>query len=179
MSRAAVIGAVAMAVALTGPAAEPAAAVLAPSPVAPINPVRLYTVRGVTKGGRPGPPAGRLELPLVAPPPVPPAPAAVETESSIVLTWIPPVTLGPIGFNVYKAGGSDPINASLITEPRYERAGVSLAPRNASSCVRLRKSRRSISKAHPLSRPASRRGISSRRRRRRGWRSSLAPARSI
>jgi hypothetical protein len=124
VSRAAVIGAVAMAVALTGPAAEPAAAVLAPLPVAPINPVRLYTVRGVTKGGRPGPPAGRVELPLVAPPPVPPAPAAVETESSIVLTWIPPVTLGPIGFNVYKAGGSDPINASLLTEPRYERAGV-------------------------------------------------------
>jgi hypothetical protein len=122
--RAAALGGVAMAVALTGPAAAPAAAVLPPVAAAPTNAVRLYTVRGVTRGGRPGPPSGRVELPLVPPPPVPPAPAAAETESSIVLTWIPPVAFAPLAFNVYKAGGSDPINGSLVTEPRYERTGV-------------------------------------------------------
>ena len=124
VTRAAAASAVAIAAAGTGTAAQASAAVMAPASAAPTHAVRLYVVRGVTKSGRPGPPSARVELPLVAPPPPPPAPVAATTESAIVLTWIGPVSLDPIAFNVYKTGGSDPINAAPVAEGRYERAGV-------------------------------------------------------
>jgi predicted small lipoprotein YifL len=124
VTRAAAASAVAIAAAGIGTAAQASAAVMAPASAAPTHAVRLYVVRGVTKSGRPGPPSARVELPLVAPPPPPPAPVAVTTESAIVLTWIGPVSLDPIAFNVYKTGGSDPINAAPVAEGRYERAGV-------------------------------------------------------
>ena len=124
VARAAAASAVAIAASGIGPAAQATAAVMAPASAAPTHAVRLYVVRGVTKSGRPGPPSTRVELPLVAPPPPPPAPVAVTAESAIVLTWIGPVSLNPIAFNVYKAGGSDPINAAPLAEARYERAGV-------------------------------------------------------
>jgi hypothetical protein len=124
VTRAASVGAVAAAAALTGAAAQAAAAVMAPASSAPAHAVRLYVIRGVTRSGRPGPPSARMELPLVAPPPTPPAPVAAETEAAIVLTWIAPVSLDPIAFNVYKAGASDPVNPAPVTEGRYERSGV-------------------------------------------------------
>ena len=124
VTRAAAASAVAIAAAGIGTAAQASAAVMAPASAAPTHAVRLYVVRGVTKSGRPGPPSARVELPLVAPPPPPPAPVAATTESAIVLTWIGPVSLDPIAFNVYKTGGSDPINAAPVAEGRYERAGV-------------------------------------------------------
>ena len=124
VTRAAAASAVAIAAAGIGTAAQASAAVMAPASAAPPHAVRLYVVRGVTKSGRPGPPSARVELPLVAPPPPPPAPVAATTESAIVLTWIGPVSLDPIAFNVYKTGGSDPINAAPVAEGRYERAGV-------------------------------------------------------
>jgi predicted small lipoprotein YifL len=124
VTRAAAASAVAIAAAAIGPAAQATAAAMAPASAAPTHAVRLYVVRGVTKSGRPGPPSTRVELPLVASPPPPPAPVAATTESAIVLTWIGPVSLDPIAFNVYKAGGSDPINAAPVAEARYERAGV-------------------------------------------------------
>jgi hypothetical protein len=42
-----------------------------------------------------------------------------------VLTWIPPAAgEGSVAINIYKAGGSDPINTAPVTEGKYERAGV-------------------------------------------------------
>jgi hypothetical protein len=55
---------------------------------------------------------------------VPPAPAAAATASAIVLTWIPPVALTPIAFNVYKADGPDPVNPAPVADGHFERAGV-------------------------------------------------------
>ena len=119
------------------PLPEPAALLLAALPGAPTEvptapptgaaavPARIYTVRGVTKSGRPGPPSARVELPLMDPPVEPSSPQATATETSIMLTWSPPATpAGPIAYNVYKAGSSDPINGAPVAEPKYERAGV-------------------------------------------------------
>ncbi len=86
--------------------------------------VRVYAVRGLTKSGRAGQPAARVELPVIDPPSAPGAPAAAATEAAVVLTWLPPVAAGTVAFNVYKAGGTDPINAAPIAEPKYERTGV-------------------------------------------------------
>jgi hypothetical protein len=124
VARASATSGVAMAASLFGTVAVPSAVTLAPQTAAPSHAVRLYAVRGVTKGGRAGPPSARVELPLVDPPPVPPAPTATATESAIVLNWIPPVGFAPIAFNVYKAGGTDPVNPAPVAEGRYERAGV-------------------------------------------------------
>jgi hypothetical protein len=123
---AAVLGA-AIGTVVAGAAGEPAAARV--PPVAPVKEpptyaVRVYAIRGLTKGGRPGPAAARVELPLVAPPPVPPALAATSTETAIVLTWLPPVAEGSVAFNVYKVGGSDPINTAPVSEGKYERSGI-------------------------------------------------------
>jgi len=127
VTRAAAVIGVAIGAAVAGAAAEPAAARVAP--VAPVTETaayaaRLYAIRGLTKSGRPGPASARVELPLVAPPPVPPAPAATSTETGILLMWLPPVAEGSVAFNVYKAGGSDPINTAPLSEGKYERNGV-------------------------------------------------------
>ena len=124
VTRAAAKAGVAMAVALMGAAAQASAAALPPPAAAPTYPVRLYVVRGATSSGRPGPPSARMELPLVPPPAAPPAPVEDTTESAIVLTWLAPVTVPPLAFNVYKAGGIDPINSAPLVEPKFERAGV-------------------------------------------------------
>ena len=126
VTRAAVVIGAAIGAAVAGAAAEPAAARV--PPVAPVKeppayPVRVYAIRGLTKGGRPGPASTRVEMPLVAPPPVPPAPAATSTETAILLTWIPPVAEGSVAFNIYRVGGSDPINTAPVTEGKYERGG--------------------------------------------------------
>ncbi len=130
------------------PLPEPAASLLATlpgastdAPAAPATgaaafPARVYTVRGVTKSGRPGPPSTRVELPLVDPPAEPPPPQATPTETSIVLTWAVPATrAGPIAYNVYKAGSSDPINGAPIAEAKFERAGVTFG---TEECFALR-----------------------------------------
>ncbi|MFL6280434.1 MAG: fibronectin type III domain-containing protein [Vicinamibacterales bacterium] len=99
-------------------------------------PARLYTVRGVTKSGRPGPPSTRVELPLLDPPAQPPAPQAVATETAIILTWPTPATgPGPIAYNIYKGGSLDPINAAPVVEGKYERGGVTFG---TEECFTLR-----------------------------------------
>ncbi len=97
----------------------------APPTGAAAVPARIYTVRGVTKSGRPGPPSTRVELPLMDPPAEPSSPHATATETAIVLTWLPQATpAGRISYNIYKAGSSDPINGAPVAEAKYERAGV-------------------------------------------------------
>ena len=124
VTRAAARAGVAVAATLMGVAAQASAAALPPTVAPPTYPVRLYVVRGATRSGRGGPPSTRMELPLVPPPSPPPPPVAQTTESAIALTWLPPVTVPPLAFNVYKAGGTDPINPAPVAEPKYERAGV-------------------------------------------------------
>jgi hypothetical protein len=123
-TRAATIGAVAIAAAAYGVAAEATAAAMPPPTAAPSHAVRVYAIRGLTRGGRPGPPSTRVEIPLVDPPPTPPAPSPTATETAIVLSWIPLVSMDRLTYNIYKVGGLDPINAAPVAEGRYERAGV-------------------------------------------------------
>src|SRR5206468_11318714 len=112
--------------------AAPTAPAVEPAPY----PARIYTVRGVTKSGRPGPPSTRVELPLVEPPEVPPVPAATSTETSIVLTWTAPATSSaPIAYNIYKAGAGDPINSAPVAAGKYERAGLTFG---TEECFTLR-----------------------------------------
>jgi len=130
VTRAAAVTAVAIAAAFAGAAAQPAAArvvavAVAPVTETPAHAARVYAIRGLTKGGRPGPASTRVELPLVAPPGAPLPPVAVPTETAILLTWIPPVAAeGSVAINIYKAGGSDPINTAPVSDGKYERAGV-------------------------------------------------------
>ena len=90
-------------------------------------PVRIYAIRGVSRSGRPGPPAPRVTVPLVE---LPPAPANIGvdyTERAIVLTWIAPVnTLGtpPIAFNVYSKEPTAPLNPAPLSTPRFETGPV-------------------------------------------------------
>jgi hypothetical protein len=139
-----------------GPAAA-AAAVLATAGAAaatavPPYPVRIYVIRGLTKGGRPGQPAARVELPVVDPPPAPAAPTTTVAENGIGLVWTGPAVAPPAvvpglpdvpaaavapsrGFNVYKSDAPDPLNGELITGTQYERAGVSFG---AEECFVIR-----------------------------------------
>lgn len=90
---------------------------------APDYPVRIYALRGVTRGGRPGPPAQRVELPLMAPPPPPGGVDVKFNEREFMITWVPPVLeeSATLAFSVY-ASDSDrvPLNATPITGAAYE-----------------------------------------------------------
>jgi hypothetical protein len=85
--------------------------------------MRVYGIRGLTRGGRPGQPI-RLKVPLVEPVAPPTGVAARFTEQAIVLDWTPPVAdVGgpPVGFNVYPATpGARSITAAPLAAPAFE-----------------------------------------------------------
>jgi hypothetical protein len=105
----------------------PGTTVPAPSPIAattpPVRtePVRIYLARGVTRGGRPGPPSTRVELPIVDVPPPPTGLDATVTEEAVILEWAPPDTAPDVVFNVYE--GTDdlqPVTPKPIASPTFE-----------------------------------------------------------
>jgi hypothetical protein len=99
------------------PAARPAAA------AAPVRkePVRIYVVRGVTRGGRPGAPSARVELPMSAVPPPPTALDARITEESVILEWTPPEEVSALAYTVYE-GDDDlrPMHPKPLATPGFE-----------------------------------------------------------
>lgn len=108
-------------------AAAPATPAAAPAPpVAAKVPRRIYSIRGVTRRGRPGQPAARIELPLGELPPPPAAVTATFSESAVALAWTaPPVTDGAaLQFNVYTGDAAVPLNGAPLAAPAFERAGV-------------------------------------------------------
>ena len=111
------------------PAAAPTTAPAAPAaPAAFPLPRRIYVIRGVARGGRPGAPTTRIELPIADPPPPPGAVTATFTESAVKLSWIAPVVdpaakAGPT-FNVYLPDGATPLNPAPLTVPEFERQGA-------------------------------------------------------
>jgi hypothetical protein len=112
----------------TGPLAA-AAAVLTTGAAAagaaiPPYPIRVYVIRGLTDGGRGGPPAARVELPIVAPPEAPAAPAAAVSETAINLGWTAAEGTPAPAFNVYARDGADPLHTAPIAGTQFERAGV-------------------------------------------------------
>ncbi len=114
----------------TTPMPAAPAATSAAAPVAPVAPLpsvakRIYVIRGVARGGRPGQPAPRMEIPLVDVPPPPSAPALKFSETALTLSWIPPVTpAATLTYNVYLPGGAAPLNPSLLATAAFERQGI-------------------------------------------------------
>ena len=112
--------------------APPAPAVAAPPatppvPPPPTYPVRVYIVRGMTKGGRGGQPSPRLPLPLVVPPSAPSGLKAGFTETTTTLAWTPPPgeAGAPVpGFNVYRPDGTVPLNPAPLTASSFEQPGA-------------------------------------------------------
>jgi hypothetical protein len=108
------------------PTTPPTAAPAAPPPSS--LPKRVYAIRGVARGGRPGQPTTLIELPLVDPPPPPGAVTAKFTASAITLSWVPPVVdpaaKAPPSFNVYLPDAAAPLNPAPLTAPEFERQGV-------------------------------------------------------
>jgi hypothetical protein len=106
---------------------DPAAAA-APAPQLPTYPVRVYAIRGVTKSGRPGPPAPRVSVPLVSPSPGPGKIDVRFTERAYVISWIPSVAdqgEPPVGFNVYSSSApSAPLNPKPIEGTEFEHTPV-------------------------------------------------------
>ncbi len=113
------------------------AAVKEPTPAPPEGPPqRIYAIRGVSRGGRAGPPAPRLAVPLVPTPPVPGGLGVQITERALVVSWLPAVAepasaarrlpaADPIAFNVYaSATAAAPLNAAPLADPRFEHAPV-------------------------------------------------------
>ena len=87
---------------------------------------RAHGVRGITKGGRPGPPAARVQLPIVDVPPPPTSIKASNTEKSIVVEWAAPAAPAPatLAYNVYKPDGTVPLNPQPMTAVTFESPGV-------------------------------------------------------
>ena len=108
------------------PQAAAAAAAVAAAKTEPVL-RRVYVVRGLTRGGRPGQPSQRVMLPLLDVPP-PPADVTVRfTEQALTISWTAPVApLGaaPVTFNVYTADGTTPINSSPLSAATFERSGL-------------------------------------------------------
>lgn len=106
----------------------PAVVTATPTPPVPAYPRRIYVVRAFTRGGRPGPPSSRVQVPLIDPPPPPSSIQASFTEQAITVTWLPPVASGPdapgLGFNVYKQGSAVPLNNAPVPEAQFARPGV-------------------------------------------------------
>jgi hypothetical protein len=93
------------------------------APAVPVSkdPVRVYAVRGVTKGGRFGPPV-RAQVPVVPVPPPPTEVAARFTEAAAIVEWKPPPGAAPgLTFNVYRsADPMQPVNLAPVTAAPFE-----------------------------------------------------------
>lgn len=108
---------------------KPAAPETVAPPVTVTHPTRIYVLRGVSRGGRPGPPSARVSIPLVSPVAAPTAVVvAMPTEKAVVIDWTPPVAEpggSPLTFNVYRPESpATPLNEKPLTEIKYEIAGA-------------------------------------------------------
>ncbi|CAN5852606.1 hypothetical protein BH24ACI4_BH24ACI4_00470 [soil metagenome] len=118
----------------SGPDGTPAAAAPAAAKP-PAHPVRLYVARGVTRGGRPGPPSTRVSLPVLPVPPPPTAIAARSTEAAVVLEWTPPAAAPDASYNIYAGEElARPVNVSPLEAVTFEHA----VPFGEERCYRVR-----------------------------------------
>jgi hypothetical protein len=113
------------------------AAGASPAPAA-TYPVRIYAVRGISRAGRPGPPAPRLSVPLLALPAAPSAVGVKVTERALVISWRPPVAepdSSPILFNVYREDPGAPLNQTPLGAVTFEHPVVEFG---REQCFRVR-----------------------------------------
>ena len=118
------------------PTAPAAAGVPAAALVPPVRTHvrRIYMARGITRGNRPGGASPPLSIPLADLPPPPKDLKTRVTESAVVVEWN--AADAATAYNVYR--GDDvvqPINASALTAPSFEHAGV---PFGQEQCYRVR-----------------------------------------
>jgi hypothetical protein len=109
------------------PGTAPSAVAVPPPPVTFPYPVRIYAVRGLTKGGRAGQPSPRVQVPLVADPPPATAVVVEPKETTTVVSWTPASALpegSALSYNVYKSDATAPLNPQPLTAPPFERPGV-------------------------------------------------------
>ena len=102
------------------PGTPPAAPGAPPAPAGPAVLTRQYTIAGVSRRGERGTPTPRIDIPLLlAPGPARPAPAPTFDETSITISWQPPLTTSDeapgVLYNVYAvpAAGSGAAGAPL------------------------------------------------------------------
>jgi hypothetical protein len=129
--------------AATQPAAAPATAqpatptaqdpaVTAPGVPPPTPyPTRVYSIRGLSRSGRPGQPSARIIVPIIDPIGAPTAVAVqMPTEKGVVVDWTPPVAepgTPALAFNVYRTDAPGPaLNPSPVAEAKFEIGGVEL-----------------------------------------------------
>lgn len=101
----------------------PAAPAAAAPPPAPLT--RIYLLRGVARGGRPGPVSARIAVPLTPPPAPPTDVKATFTSAAVSVTWVPPADAATLpvtpGYNVYAPGAAEPLNEKPLAQPPFER----------------------------------------------------------
>jgi hypothetical protein len=99
----------------------------APVPASPY-PLRIYAIRGVSRGGRPGAAAGRVVVPLLTPLAAPTAVNVSYTEKAVVVRWTPPVAEPdgpPVAFNIYRSDAdAAPLNTSPSAGIEFEHGGL-------------------------------------------------------
>ena len=112
---------------------------VAAAPAAASYPVRVYVVRGVARNGRSGPPSARVPVPLGAVPDAPGGLALRNTESAVVVEWLPGLATvggGLLRYNVYEADAPvEPLNRNPLEAPTFERPG---AAQGTEVCFRVR-----------------------------------------
>jgi hypothetical protein len=104
----------------------PSQSAAAKPPPAPVYPMRVYVIRGVTKSGRAGATSPRMNLPLTTLPPAPAEVAARFTEKAVIVEWKPaPEAPAGLAYNVYAAEDPlQPINPAPLAGSPFEYAGV-------------------------------------------------------
>jgi predicted small lipoprotein YifL len=112
-------------------AGAPATAPGAAPPVPPVLtvPTRAYVIRGISRGGHPGMPSIRINMPLLSPVGAPTAAIAqMPAENLTVVEWTPPIAetgASPLAFNVYRQGETTtPVNSGVVKEIKFEMRGL-------------------------------------------------------
>ncbi len=108
--------------------AAPDAPTAPPTPATTV-PTRIYVVRGISRGGRPGYPSARISVPLISPAIAPTNVAArMPAQGVIHLEWVPPVAEAggaPLLFNVYHADNTNAaMNGTPLKDPSFDITAV-------------------------------------------------------
>ena len=108
--------------------AKPDAATPPPSQALTV-PTRMYVVRGISRGGRPGLPSPRISVPLISPAVAPTNVAArMPAQGVIHVEWTPPVAEAggaPLLFNVYHADNTNTaMNGSPLKDVSFDITAV-------------------------------------------------------
>jgi hypothetical protein len=113
------------------PTAQPPALATPGVPPPTPYPTRVYSIRGLSRSGRPGQPSARIIVPILDPIGAPTAVAVqMPTEKGVVVDWTPPVAepgTPALAFNVYRTEAPGPaLNPSPVAEAKFEIGGVEL-----------------------------------------------------